>query len=78
MEYNEKYFAKSANKKAMGIWIVVGLILTITYAIEVMKGGRTPEFYLSFMLVTWIPFLVSVVLILVKGICPLRNLLMQI
>lgn len=67
MEYNEKYFAKSANKKAMGIWIVVGLILTITYAIEVLKGGRTPEFYLSFMLVTWIPFLVSVVLILVKG-----------
>ncbi len=67
MEYNEKYFAKSANKKAMGIWIVVGLILTITYAIEVIKGSRTPEFYLTFMLVTWVPFLISVVLILLKG-----------
>ena len=67
MEYNEKYFAKSANKKAMGIWIVVGLILTITYAIEVIKGSRTPQFYATFMLVTWIPFLISVVLIMVKG-----------
>ena len=31
MEYNEKYFAKSANKKAMGMWFAMSLVLSIAY-----------------------------------------------
>lgn len=28
MEYNEKYFARSANKKAMGMWLTVSIVLS--------------------------------------------------
>lgn len=30
MEYNEEYFAKSANKKAMAMWAIIAIVLTIT------------------------------------------------
>lgn len=40
MEYDEKYFAKSANKKAMSMWLLLCIVLTAAYAIEVVKGLR--------------------------------------
>ena len=34
MGYDEQYFAKSANKKAMTIWMLVATVLTVAYIIE--------------------------------------------
>lgn len=34
MEYNEKYFARSANKKAMGMWLTLSIVLSAAYAVE--------------------------------------------
>ena len=54
MEYNEKQFARSANKKALGMWLVVMLVFSGTYALEVIKGLKTPQFYLFMELICWV------------------------
>ena len=67
MEYNEEYFAKSANKKAMGMWILAGVVLSLAYMLEVIKGTRTISYYGIFLAMCWIPFFVGVVVLKVKG-----------
>lgn len=56
MGYDEQYFAKSANKKAMTIWLTLGIVLSVAYLIEIFKGLRTIEYYLTFLAFCWIPF----------------------
>ena len=34
MDYNEEYYAKSSNRKAMAMWAVIGIVLTVAYVIE--------------------------------------------
>lgn len=31
MEYDENYFKRSANKKAVGLWMWINTILTVVY-----------------------------------------------
>ena len=68
MEYNESYFRKSANKKAMTIWMLVATVLTVAYVIEYFKGGRTGSYLVVFLLVCWIPIVLSFVFIKLKGL----------
>lgn len=67
MEYNEEYFAKSANKKAMAMWAIIAIVLTITYALEVIKGQRTIAYYAMFETFCWVPFIIGLVVLKVKG-----------
>ena len=67
MGYDEKYFKKSANKKAMYMWLFTSVILSVAYTVELIKGGRTPAYYTTFMLICWIPFILGVVFLLIKG-----------
>ncbi len=67
MEYNEKQFAKSANKKALGMWFVVMAVFSVTYALEVGKGLKTPRFYLFMELICWVPFILGLIVLKVKG-----------
>lgn len=67
MEYNEKQFAKSANKKAMGMWLVMSIVLSGAYAIEVMKGLKEPGFYVVMELLCWGPFVFGLIVLKVKG-----------
>lgn len=67
MEYNESYFAKSANRKALIMWIIIGLGLSGAYAIEVVKELRTLNYYLVFMGICWLPFVVGVIILKVLG-----------
>ena len=67
MEYSEKYFAKNANKLAMIMWMVLGIVFSITFGIEVINKTRTVPYYIMFELVYWIPFLVGIVVLNVKG-----------
>lgn len=67
MEYNEEYFAKSANRKAMIIWATLGVVLTAAYALEVAKGSRTMEYYVTFAAFCWIPFLIGTIVLKVNG-----------
>lgn len=67
MEYNEEVFKKSSNRKIMTIWLVLCIILTVAYAIEIVKGLRTVLYYIVFSLFCWLPFLFGLVILKVKG-----------
>lgn len=67
MEYDEKYFKASANKKALLIWVLIGFVLTIAYVIEWMKGGRTTTYTIAFNIICWLPIAVTFVLLKIKG-----------
>ena len=67
MEYDEAKFRQKANKKAMGMWLTINIILTIAYGLEVAKGVREISYYVLFMCIAWIPFFMGVVLLKVKG-----------
>lgn len=67
MEYNEKYFAKSANKKAMGMWLAMAVVLSIAYIFEIKKGLKSIEFYIIMELICWVPFLLGILVLKIKG-----------
>lgn len=68
MEYNEEFFAKSANRKATIIWMTLGIVLTVAYMIEVVKGLRSWSYYLTFTAICWVPFLIGLVILKLKGL----------
>lgn len=57
MGNREEQFKKSANQKAMAIWMLLNTVLSISYAIEIVKGLRTGGYYVAFMLIAWLPFI---------------------
>lgn len=67
MEYNEEVFKKSANLKMMLIWMIVCVILTAAYAIEILKGLRTIQYFIIFAIFCWLPFFVGVAILRIKG-----------
>ena len=68
MGYDEKFFKSSANKKAMYMWMLTAIILSLAYTIELIKGDRTPQYYAIFMILCWVPFFLGVAFLLIKGI----------
>lgn len=67
MEYNEEFFKKSANRKSMIIWLIVCVILTAAYSIEIIKGLRTVPYFLTFLGFCWLPYFAGIVILKVKG-----------
>ena len=68
MEYDEIYFRKSANKKAMTVWLVIATVLTVAYIIEMISGKRTPMYTVIFLIVCWVPIILSFCFIKLKGL----------
>ena len=67
MNSREEQFKKSANQKAFAIWLLLNVILSVSYAIEIVKGLRTGGYYAAFMLIAWIPFIVGILTLRIKG-----------
>lgn len=67
MGYDEEYFRKSANRKAMVIWLTLGLVLTGAYAIEIVKQLRTIDYYILFLAICWMPFLAGLLVLKLGG-----------
>ena len=67
MKYNEKEFAKNANKKAMLMWLVMLIVLSAAYVLEVLKGAKTIPYFIWMELCAWIPFIAGLVMLKVKG-----------
>ncbi|WP_455718922.1 methyl-accepting chemotaxis protein [Anaerosporobacter sp.] len=68
MGYNEEYYKKSANRKAMIMWFTLCMVLTISYALEIVKGLRTVNYYITFLVFCWVPYIVGLVVLKVKGL----------
>ena len=60
-------FDISANKKANFIWVVLSLILAAAYFVEVIKGSRTIEYYILFLVLDIGPLICGNILLKIKG-----------
>ena len=67
MEYDAKAFAKSANKKAMGMWLAMLVILSAAYAIEIVKGLKTIQYFVLMEVCAWVPFVIGLVVVKIRG-----------
>ncbi len=67
MDQNEAYYAKSSNKKAMAMWIFIGIVLSAAYTLEAVKGSRSVPYYCVFLAFCWIPFVVGLIVLKVMG-----------
>ena len=67
MEYDAKAFAKSANKKAMGMWLAMLVILSAAYAIEIVKGLKTIQYFVLMEACAWVPFVIGLVVVKIRG-----------
>lgn len=67
MDYNEEIFKKSANLKAMAVWLTLCVVLSGAYFIEIMKGLRTMGYYTLFMAICWLPFFAGLLVLKWKG-----------
>lgn len=67
MEYNELQFKRSSNMKAMLMWLVINIILTISYFIELAKGARTISYIVAFCFFCWAPFVVGIIALKIRG-----------
>jgi len=67
MEYNERYFQMKANTRAMAIWLTLNLVLSGAYIGEVIRGLREISYYIQFQMCAWIPFIVGLIVLKVRG-----------
>lgn len=67
MNYDEKRFAASANKKTMGMWLAMLVVLSGAYAMEVAKGLKTPTYFLIMELIAWVPFIIGLIVVKIRG-----------
>ncbi|MBO5279308.1 MAG: PilZ domain-containing protein [Lachnospiraceae bacterium] len=67
MEYNEKYFKRSANVKIMSLWLVFVIVLVGAFLIESLTGKRTWGYFALFCLMCIGPFLVGLLVLKIKG-----------
>lgn len=67
MGYNEKEFAKKANRKAMIMWMVLMLVLSVGYIIEVIRGMKSVSFLIGMELVSWGPFILGLIVLKIQG-----------
>uniref|UniRef100_UPI0040570F91 methyl-accepting chemotaxis protein n=1 Tax=Acetatifactor sp. TaxID=1872090 RepID=UPI0040570F91 len=67
MNYDENVFKEKANRKARKIWLVFAILLTANYGADFANGLWSKEYYLTFVLLCWIPFFVGQVVLKKKG-----------
>lgn len=67
MEYKEEVFKKSTNRKAMLIWLTLCIILTAVYTVEIFKGLCSVGYFAIFAAFCWLPFLIGLVILKIKG-----------
>lgn len=67
MEYNEKDFKISANRKTQKVWIILCVILTMSYASDTANGLYPKTAYVAFLLFCWIPIIIGRIILRLQG-----------
>lgn len=67
MEYNEEVFKKSANRKAMAVWLILAILLSLAYGAEAVKGLHSVTYVIAFYVFCWLPFLIGLAVLKFKG-----------
>ena len=67
MGYEEAYFKKQANKNTLMMWTILNVIFTVLYLLEMFKGGRTLQYLIVFFSICWIPYILGLLALKIKG-----------
>ena len=67
MNYNPNEFKEKANRKARKIWLIFAILLSANYGADTGNGLWSAEYYITFLLLCWIPFLVGQIILKKKG-----------
>lgn len=67
MKYDPIIFREKANRKARNVWFVFALLLSMNYGSDVLNGLSTPQYFLAFLALCWIPFFIGQILLKMKG-----------
>ena len=67
MNYDETVFKAKANRKTRNIWFIFAILLTANYGSDVANGLSKPSYFLTFLLLCWIPFIIGQIVLKVKG-----------
>lgn len=67
MEFDENVFKEKANRRARKVWLVFALLLSANYGSDTAGGLNSPQYYLIFLALCWIPFIAGEILLRVKG-----------
>lgn len=67
MDYNENEFKAKANIKARRIWLVFALLLSANYGTDVSQGGYPSTNFIIFLILCWVPFFASDLLLRIRG-----------
>lgn len=67
MEYNDIFFRERANKKVKSIWLTFNILLTASYGADLSGGLLTPQYYLTFVSLCWIPYIIGMLILKIKG-----------
>lgn len=67
MEYNEEIFKKSANRKAMTVWLILNALLSALCISEAVQGKHSTVYLITYFSVCWLPFFVGLAVLKIKG-----------
>lgn len=67
MNYDANVFKAKANIKARNLWLIFALLLTANYGSDTSKGIYSGSYFLTFVLLCWIPFFAGQLLLKIKG-----------
>lgn len=63
MNYDESIYKEKANRRARKIWLVFAILLSANYGSDTANGLRTGPYYLTFLLLCWVPFIIGQILL---------------
>ena len=66
-EYDESFFIAKANKRGGVTWFILMIIVSVYYGIKVGTGKLDVGYFFMFFTVGWLSFIISKVLLKVKG-----------
>lgn len=67
MNYDADIFKEKANRKARKIWLVFAILLTANYGADYSQGLWSTGYYITFVLLCWIPFFAGQLVLKLKG-----------
>lgn len=65
--YSVEFFQSRANKRVMLVWTIVCVVLSGAYAMEIVKGLRTMDYYFTFLAFAWVPYVIGAVILKLRG-----------
>lgn len=67
MQYDENIFKEKANRRARKIWLIFAILLTANYGADTANGLWSGSYYLTFVLLCWLPFFIGQIILKIKG-----------